>query len=172
MAHELVRQSQGSLQQNRQLLTPSETALGRELALTADNSKTVLTDELSKELFRLYDRRSPDSIEFVFRTHRERSSFWPSIAELTALFGEHHRRQQEQTDQAYLEELRETRRRLDAAGLPSGEAQVAALRKQLLAIVKSMDEPTPERKNQLRQSLEQHLAAKRSKTSSTEKSIK
>lgn len=169
MTRQITTQSHDSVELAQLSLTPSQEALARELELTAANSNRELSQAITDELFRLYSKRSPEAIEFVFRAHRERSPFWPAIAELAALFGEFYRGQQEQADHAYLESLRETRKRLDAAGLPSGEAQVIAIRKQLLAMVKSMDEATPERKQELRTSLEQHLAERKQKKSSGEK---
>ena len=134
---QLARPSSEIVQMSQSSLTPSEIALTRELAITGANSKTVLTPTLSDELFRLYASRSPEAIEWVFRTHRERSSFWPSVADLNTLFAEHHRDIRQPKVQAdYNAELRGIRDRLKAQGLPYGEAQYLAVWKQLAEIAK------------------------------------
>jgi len=66
-------------------LTPSESALTRELDITAANSKTELNPELSEELFRLYAEHPPEVIEWVFREHRKESDFFPGIARINSL---------------------------------------------------------------------------------------
>ena len=133
----LALRNNEALQTSPYLGTPSENALERELAITGANSKTVLTPTLSDELFRLYASRSPEAIEWVFRTHRERSSFWPSVADLNTLFAEHHRDIRQPKVQAdYNAELRGIRDRLKAQGLPYGEAQYLAVWKELAEIAK------------------------------------
>ena len=134
---QLARASSEIVQTSQSSLTPSEIALTRELAITGANSKTVLTPTLSDELFRLYASRSPEAIEWVFRTHRERSSFWPSVENLNTLFAEHHRDIRQPKVQAdYNAELRGIRDRLKAQGLPYGEAQYLAVWKELAEIAK------------------------------------
>jgi len=99
-------------------------------------------------MFRVYEHRTPAAIAWVFRSHRERSSFWPSVSELNTLFGEYYNLQQQDETQRYMRGLRETRDQLKAEGLPYGEAQVAYIRKRLLAVVKSMAEVTcPPKRN-------------------------
>jgi hypothetical protein len=137
---EIAKQSIGSIQTAQPSLTVSQKSLARELDLTAANSKCALTEVLTDELFRLYSQRTPEAIEWVFRTHRDRSSFWPSISELNALFGEFYRLADDEKTQVYLRSLRRTREQLKAEGLPYGEAQFNELKRQLLNVVKSMDD--------------------------------
>lgn len=93
MNNKLALRKNEQLQPSPQLLTPSEVALARELEVTANNSKTVLTSSLSRELFRLYGEKKPEAIEWVFRTHRDESDFWPSIHQLGGLFEEYAKRE-------------------------------------------------------------------------------
>lgn len=162
----LVQQNNALIQTGQPSLTLSQKSLAREIDLTATNSKFTLTEQLTDELFRLYSRRTPEAIEWVFREHRARSSFWPSIAELNSLFGEYYNAEREKETESYMHSLRETRARLKADGLPYGEAQVVELRRQLLHIVQSMDEAAKQPRvsnlrNQVKEQLKRTRTAKR-----------
>ena len=81
----LVPQRHDRLTLSKQLLTPSRISLGREMAITAANSKTEIMQELSDEIFRLYAEHPPEVIEWVFREHRRESDFFPSISRIELL---------------------------------------------------------------------------------------
>jgi len=141
---DLAQPSNEALQPIQQLLTPSEIALSREMELTAVNGKTVLTDVLANELFRLYSSNLPGAIEWVFRTHRDASDFWPSIRQLNALFEEFENRQRKEEKAA-----------LEAQWTPEGLAQWREILKQFAAICRT----TPRKKVEDRKHTREQLKA-------------
>jgi hypothetical protein len=104
-------------------------------------------------MLRLYAERPAEAIEWVLRTWRKRSSFWPSQSDLDALFNEFAKLQNDQEQANAMEETRKTRERLAAAGLPYGPAQFQTLMSRLLETVKKVPAPelTSKRRNELKE---------------------
>ncbi len=109
---------------------------------------------------RLYGERQPEAIEWVLRTWRKRSPFWPSQADLDSLFREYAKLQTDHEQAKQMEENRNTRKRLAEEGLPHGPEQFNGLMAKLKSLVKEMPEVTPNRRMELKDRIEKIRADK------------
>jgi hypothetical protein len=106
----LERQSRELSAAKSTSLTVSQQQLASQLQLTADNAKTIPSSELVGEFTREFGAEPPEALEWVFRTWRKRSPYFPAIAEIAALLADWHRelqlqdREQEQREQKRREE--------------------------------------------------------------------
>lgn len=101
-----------------------------------------ISSGLTREIFDEYCRLDPAVIRWVFRQHRKRSSFWPTIHEIEELREEYGRvadmARREAEDKTRDEENRQTREKLEASGQPAGLAQLAGHLRKIAEAAKVM----------------------------------
>jgi hypothetical protein len=77
------------LQTNSELrLTPYEATVLRQMAITAELTKTELTGPSQEEFLIAFEKSSAERIQRAFREWRDRSRFFPTIAELKGVLRE------------------------------------------------------------------------------------
>ena len=113
-------------------LTPSQQTLAVEMHLTALNAKIRLDSELVKEFRYVFDSETPDAIRWAWREWRNRSPYFPALAEIRRLHADWHRRQREAAREAeqaaereQMEEARKSGQLADIAELKVKLAQIA-----------------------------------------------
>jgi hypothetical protein len=98
-------------------LTASSQMLGLQMHLTALNAKSEPEAELVSEFDRVFSKEPPEAIQWAFGVWREKSPFFPAIANVRSLVNEWRRGQREQAAlRAQLDEkflLEEGRKRGD-----------------------------------------------------------
>jgi hypothetical protein len=116
--------------------------LGRMLTQTAQ----LMGKELTSGEVRLWEQllvgRTEAAIEAAFAEHIKHSTFFPRPAEILVILGDLYRENvqkklAEDTDRS-LREARENRKKLEAAGEPSGLAQYTQLMAKLVKVVDDM----------------------------------
>jgi hypothetical protein len=89
--------------------------------LTSQNTKLEVERELLTELDRVFGAEPPDAIEWAFRTWREESAFFPTVADIRRLVIRFHRLRREHAEllaqQQEREQLEEGRKRGEVVGL-------------------------------------------------------
>ena len=133
MGNEMTLQPNDLSTTSRQLLTPSQQTLAVEMHLTALNAKISLDSVLVKEFRYVFDSETPDAIRWAWREWRDRSPYFPALAEIRSLHADWHRRQREaarEVEQAVereqLEEARKSGKLADTAELKVKLAQIAS----------------------------------------------
>jgi hypothetical protein len=79
-------------------LTASSQTLAVQMHLTALNAKSEPPEELAAEFARRFSAESSACLEWAFNTHRDKSNFFPTIAEMLALVKEWKRGKREQEE--------------------------------------------------------------------------
>jgi len=114
--------------------TPSEIALARELDRTAQNAKIEMSEDLTQEFLERYSHLGPEQIVWMFRTHRGRSNYWPTIKEIEDLRFEWTTKDARRRDDVRLFlEKEKTRRRLATGEKQFGLGDMPSIYKELFA---------------------------------------
>lgn len=85
---DLVKRKNEISEVNKRSLTPQEITLGRELELTRQNAKSEAEPSLMTEFYREFAHLPEPAITWLFREHRRRSAFFPTISEIFGLLCE------------------------------------------------------------------------------------
>lgn len=94
-------------------LKPQEKCLLVELALTAENSKTEISEELQAEFMRVFANESAVLVQRAFQSWRMRSNFAPSLREIAQLIEEeamaHYQEREDARQEAELADMKAAR---------------------------------------------------------------
>ena len=125
----------------RTSLTESARMLAEEMKRTAENSKCVPDAFLIAEFSRVFERESPEAIQWAFRAWRDESPYFQAVTDIRGLVAEFHRGQRAQAE---MRERREEKLRLEEARQKGELLDFAELRKQLAKITERCKMPENE----------------------------
>ena len=133
-------------------LTDSCKTLAVQMHLTTLNAKSEPEEELVAEFGRVFAKESPVVIEWVFRTWREQSQFFPAIADILKLVKEWRRGERERKE---LEKGLKDKFLLEEGRKQGQVPELVEIFQQLKDVaMKTMDVPTMQREAQFRERIQ------------------